>query len=90
MASWLIGLIVKSKVNNYGLMQKLLIHLFGIHALTGNEWPLISFIRDYVRKHIPEAKLHMDKFGNLYITKGEAGVGYPALACHLCRTIFEK
>lgn len=64
-------------------MQELLIHLYGIHATSGHEWPLISFIRDYVKKHIPEAGIRMDKLGNLYITKGEAGVGYPTLACHL-------
>ena len=25
----------------------------------------------------------MDSLGNLYVTKGKVGVGYPTLACHL-------
>ena len=64
-------------------MQELLIHLYGIHATSGHEWPLISFIQDYVKTQIPESDIKMDKLGNLYVTKGEAGVGYPTLACHL-------
>lgn len=64
-------------------MQELLIHLYGIHVISGHEWPLISFIQDYVKKHVPESDIRMDQLGNLYITKGVAGVGYPTLACHL-------
>ena len=44
---------------------------------------MIQFVRDYVYEHIPEATASFDMLGNLYITKGEAGVGYPTLACHL-------
>lgn len=65
------------------LADGLLSQLYGIHAMTGCEWPMIAFIREYVSKHIPEAKVRMDIHGNLYITKGEAGVGYPTLACHM-------
>jgi len=57
--------------------------LYGIHAMTGREWPVIAFIREYVEDHIPDAVLKMDKLGNLYITKGECGKGYPTLACHM-------
>lgn len=64
-------------------MQELLIHLYGIHATSGHEWPLISFIKDYIETQIPEANIRLDKLGNLYITKGNAGVGYPTLSCHL-------
>ena len=65
------------------LFHELLSQLYVIHAMTGCEWPMISFIGEYVSKHNPEADFRIDKLGNLYITKGEAGVGYPTLACHL-------
>lgn len=62
---------------------QLLIQLYTIHAPTCYEWPMISFVREHINRYIPEAKIWMDKLGNLYITKGEVGVGYPTLACHL-------
>lgn len=63
--------------------MQLLRRLYGIHSLTGFEWPMIQFIREQVGEHIHEATVRFDKLGNLYISKGEAGVGYPTLACHL-------
>ena len=62
---------------------EVLCRLYAIHAPTCHEWPMISFVKEYVGKRIPDAKVQIDKLGNLYITKGEAGVGYPTLACHL-------
>jgi len=62
---------------------QLLSQLYAIHSPTGGEWPLICFIREYVTTHIPEAKVSIDRMGNLYIIKGAAGDGYPTLACHL-------
>ena len=74
-------------MNNQDL--ELLTRLYEIHSPTGNEWPMICFIRDYVAKHIPEATVLMDRLGNLYIIKGtplqtspDRG-GYPTLVCHL-------
>ena len=63
--------------------MQLLRQLYAIHSPTGYEWAIIQFIREYVSKYIPEAEVRFDKLGNLYISKGEAGVGYPTLACHL-------
>lgn len=64
--------------------MQLLKQLYAIHAPTGNEWSMIQFVREYVKCHIPEATLLMDRLGNLYIKKGEDGhTGYPTLACHL-------
>ena len=65
------------------LKESLLVELYAIHSVTGYEWPLIQFVREYADRYIPEAKLMMDRLGNLYITKGKAGVGYPTLACHM-------
>lgn len=61
----------------------LLKSLYQIHAPTYREWPMIAFVREYVRKHIPEAEVKMDVWGNLYIKKGESSEGYPTLVCHL-------
>ena len=64
-------------------MNELLNQLYAIHSQTDKEWPMIEFIREYVKKHIPEANYQMDKYGNLYFTKGRKGMGYPTLVCHL-------
>ena len=61
----------------------LLQQLYAIHAVTYKEWPMVSFVREYVTEHIPEAEVRMDRLGNLYVTKGEPGEGYPTLTCHL-------
>lgn len=65
------------------LKESLLVELYTIYSVTGCEWPMIAFVREYVEEHILEAEVRMDRLGNLYITKGEAGVGYPTLACHM-------
>lgn len=57
--------------------------LYAIHSPTGKEWEMICFVRQWVAEHVPEAELKMDRLGNLYITKGEAGKGFPTLVCHL-------
>lgn len=63
--------------------DSLLCKLYYIHAETGHEWSMISFVREFIKEQIPEATVRMDKLGNLYITKGKASVGYPILACHM-------
>lgn len=65
--------------NSLHLLQQ----LYAIHAVTYREWPMISFVREYVSKHIPEAEVQMDKQGNLYMKKGDPVDGYPTLVCHL-------
>ena len=69
----------------------LLRRLYSIHAPSYREWPLIRFILEYIREHVPEADVQMDSWGNLYVVKGEGFngskvqefKGYPTLACHL-------
>ena len=63
--------------------HQLLKLLYAIHAPTYHEWRMIAFVREYVTTHIPDAKVQMDSWGNLYMVKGDAGVGYPTLVCHL-------
>ena len=44
---------------------------------------MICFVKEYLKEHVPEAGVRMDRLGNLYITKGDPEGGYPTLACHL-------
>lgn len=62
--------------------MNLMKHLYCIHSPFYREWPMICFIREYIREHVPEATVRMDSWGNLYIKKGESD-GYPTLVCHL-------
>ena len=61
----------------------LLHKLYCIHTPTGCEWKMIEQIRQWINENVPQAGVQIDRLGNLYITKGEAGIGYPTLACHL-------
>ena len=67
----------------------LLKQLYCIHSPFYREWPMICFIREYIRQHVPEAEVQMDSWGNLYIMKSlpfggrSEGAGYPTLVCHL-------
>lgn len=63
--------------------HQLLKLLYAIHAPTYHEWRMIAFVREYVTTHIPDAKVQMDGWGNLYMVKGDASVGYPTLVCHM-------
>ena len=73
--------------------MKLLKQLYTIHSPFYREWPMICFIREYIRQHVPEAEVQMDSWGNLYIRKcansslftlhSSLPSGYPTLVCHL-------
>ena len=63
--------------------ESLLRQLYSIHAPTGYEWKIIKYVRQCLDEYVPEVEVRLDKLGNLYITKGKAGVGYPTLACHM-------
>ena len=70
--------------------MELLKQLYCIHSPFYREWPMICFIREYIRQHVPEAEVQMDSWGNLYVVKGEGLKvkdnelkGYPTLVCHL-------
>jgi len=63
--------------------MKLLQELYQIHSPSGKEYPLVAFVCQYVKEHIPEAQVRLDSWGNIYITKGDAPKGYPTLCCHL-------
>lgn len=68
--------------------MELLKTLYKLHVPTGREWPIIEFVINHLSAHVPEAKIGIDSWGNLYITKTgnteENGYqGYPTLCCHM-------
>ena len=63
--------------------MELLRDLYQIHSPSGKEYPMVKFVCRYVSTHIPEAQVEVDFWGNIYITKGKPGEGYPTLSCHL-------
>lgn len=81
------------RMSNPRKTMELLKQLYSIHAPYYREWPMICFIREYIRQHVPEAEVQMDSWGNLYIRKSADSSlyalhsslpsGYPTLACHL-------
>ena len=49
--------------------MNLLKQLYCIHSPSYREWPMICFVCEYIRQHVPEAEVQMDSWGNLYIKK---------------------
>ena len=41
--------------------MNLLRHLYGIHSPTGNEWDMICFVKEYLKEHVPEAGVRMER-----------------------------
>lgn len=61
--------------------MELLKQLFAIHSPSGKEEQMVKFIKHFC-KSISNTKLKRDRWGNVYITKGDAE-SYPCLAAHL-------
>lgn len=62
----------------------LLRELYRTYAPTGSEWPMIQFVVNYLKEHVPQAHVEMDDWGNLYICrKRSVEDGYATLCCHL-------
>ncbi|MEG0455620.1 MAG: hypothetical protein RR559_09815, partial [Bacteroides sp.] len=62
--------------------MELLKQLYAIHAPSGKEKRIRTFIEGYVFKNIQTAHVAVDKTGNLFITKGSAET-YPCIVAHL-------
>lgn len=62
--------------------MELLKQLYTIHALSGEEYRIRNFIKEYIFENIPDVQMEEDKIGNLYITKGQAE-SYPCVVAHL-------
>lgn len=62
--------------------MELLKQLYAIHAPSGKEKRIRTFIEENICKNVPTAHVSVDKTGNLFITKGDAET-YPCIVAHL-------
>ena len=62
--------------------MNLLKRLYGIHSPSGKEGKMRDFIRQHIRKNVPNCRIRNDEYGNIYITKGVAET-YPCIVAHL-------
>lgn len=62
--------------------MQLLKQLYKIHSPSGSEKKLRKFIKDWIRKNVPEAEMEQDAIGNLYVKKGLCET-YPCLVAHM-------
>ena len=62
--------------------MKLLIQLYKVYSPSRKEKKMRKFIKDYIRRNIPEAVVNQDQYGNLYVTKGECQT-YPCIVAHM-------
>lgn len=63
----------------------LLRKLYATYAPTGSEWPMICAVRMHLAARVPSAKVRLDTWGNMYITRADGAdvEGYATLCCHL-------
>ena len=62
--------------------MQLLKQLYKIHSPSGSEKKLRKFIKDWIRRNVPEAEMEQDAIGNLYVKKGICET-YPCLVAHM-------
>ncbi|MBQ6578449.1 MAG: hypothetical protein IJL91_12055 [Bacteroidales bacterium] len=62
--------------------MQLLKQLYKIHSPSGSEKKLRKFIKDWIRRNVPEAEMEQDAIGNLYVRKGICET-YPCLVAHM-------
>ena len=61
--------------------MELLKKLYCIHSKSGNEHNMVEFIMAHVDEVLPGAKVDIDNYNNIYITKGESKT-YPCVVAH--------
>ena len=62
--------------------MELLKKLFTIHSRSGREGKIRKFIWNWIRQNVPDTKIVCDKYGNMYVTRGESET-YPCIVAHL-------
>lgn len=61
---------------------QLLKRLYSIYSPSGKEQKMVKFLCSYIRQLPGNISVSKDKFGNLYVVKGEAE-SYPCLVSHI-------
>lgn len=63
--------------------MKLLKKIYSIHSKSGKEQKMIKFLLWYIKHHMKDCKIELDKkVGNIYVTKGVSDT-YPCLVAHI-------
>lgn len=62
--------------------MELLKQLYKIHSPSGSEKKLRKFLKDWIRRNVPDAHYEVDNIGNLYVVKGESDT-YPCIVAHM-------
>lgn len=60
----------------------LLTKLYKIQSKSGHEEKMATYLKTWINSKVPEAKIDIDKAGNLYVTKGLAST-YSVLVAHM-------
>ena len=62
--------------------MELLKQLYKIYSPSRGEKKMRKFIKDWIRKNVPDAIYEVDNLGNLYVRKGESDT-YPTVVSHI-------
>ena len=62
--------------------MELLKQLYKIHSPSGSEKKLRKFLKDWIRRNVPDAHYEVDNIGNLYVVKGESDT-FPCIVAHM-------
>lgn len=75
---------IKNENNKFPLDTSLVKDLLSIVSPSSNEEPMIEFILDFISKNIPEARVDVDNYGNIYVVKNTTPdlLYYPCVVSH--------
>lgn len=62
--------------------MELLQQLYKIHSPSKGEKKMRKFIKDWIRRNVPDAIVNVDKTGNVYVVRGESE-SYPCIVSHM-------
>ena len=65
-------------MENYELLSQ----LYAIHSPFRSEKKMRKFIKDYIKRNIPQVELSYDKVGNIYAKKGTSD-SFPCVVSHI-------
>lgn len=62
--------------------MELLKQLYSVHSPSGEEKKMRKFLKDWIKRNVPEATYSVDAIGNLYVCKGDSKT-YPCIVSHI-------